>query len=144
MNCCFIAKRINLSVFKEKTILNSSSKAGEYFIKVLQFPANEVFAIALLDAQNRLIKTEIVSSGTINEAPVYPRELVKMVLYHNANSVILAHVHPGGSRQPSNADIDVTKKIIAVLKTINVSVIDHIIVAENSFTSFAERGLINL
>lgn len=69
-----LVRRISLSDFKEKTILNSSNKAGEYFVKELQFSANEVFVIALLDAQNRLIKTEIVSSGTINEAPVYPRE----------------------------------------------------------------------
>lgn len=138
-----LVKRISLSNYKEKTIINSSSKAGEYFVNELQFHKNEVFAIALLDAQNRLIKTEIVSTGTINEAPVYPREIVKAVINNNSNSVILAHIHPGGSRQPSNADIEVTKKVIAALKTINVSVIDHIIVAENSFTSFAERGLLN-
>ena len=70
-------------------------------------------------------------------------EIVKAIISNNANSVILAHVHPGGSLQPSGADIEVTKKIIAALKTINVSVIDHIIVAENSFTSFAEKGLLN-
>lgn len=138
-----LSKRISLSGYREKPVLNSSNKAGEYFVKELQFSINEVFAIALLDAQNRLIKTEIVSSGTINEAPVYPREIVKIVLQHNANSVILAHVHPGGSRQPSIADIEVTKKIVAALKTINVAAIDHIIVAENSFTSFAEKGLLN-
>lgn len=137
-----LAKKISLSGYKEKTMLNSSSKAGDYFVKELQFQKNEVFAIALLDAQNRLIKTETVSSGTINEAPVYPREIIKAVLDNNANSVILAHVHPGGSPQPSNADIDVTRKIITALKTINVSVVDHIIVADNGFTSFAERGLL--
>ena len=82
-----LAKRISLSNFKEKAVLNSSSKAGDYFVKELQFLKTEVFAIALLDAQNRLIKTEIVSSGTINEAPVYPREIVKTVLNNNANSV---------------------------------------------------------
>lgn len=81
-------------------------------------------------------KVEIISKP-------YLSLFVKIVLQHNANSVILAHVHPGGSRQPSSADIDVTKKISEALKTINVKVIDHIIVAENSFTSFAEMGLLN-
>lgn len=98
----------------------------------------------MLDSQNRLIKTEIVSYGTINEAHVYPREIIKSVLSNNANAVILAHVHPGGSQRPSNADLDVTRKIIAALKTINVAVIDHIIVAGNSFVSLAEKGLLNL
>lgn len=139
-----LVKRISLSDFKEKTVLNGSDKAGEYFVKQLQFFANEVFAIALLDSQNRLIKTEIVSYGTINEAHVYPREIIKSVLSNNANAVILAHVHPGGSQRPSNADLDVTRKIIAALKTINVAVIDHIIVAGNSFVSLAEKGLLNL
>ncbi|MCX7914093.1 MAG: DNA repair protein RadC [Thermodesulfovibrionales bacterium] len=138
-----LAKRISLSNFREKTVLNSSSKAGEYFVKELQFLKNEVFAITLLDAQNRLIKTETIFHGTLNEAPVYPREIVKLVLDNNANSVILGHNHPGGSQHPSSADIEVTKKITAALKTINVAIIDHIIVADNSFTSFAEKGLLN-
>ena len=133
-----LVRRISVSNYKEKAIIDSSSKAGEYFINELQFFENEVFAIALLDSQNRLIKTEIISFGTINEAPVYPRELVKVVIHNNAHSIILAHVHPGGSLQPSKPDIEVTKKIIEALKTINVSVIDHIIVAEKSFTSFEQ------
>lgn len=86
-----LSKRISLSSFKDKVILNSSSKAGDYFVKELQFLRNEVFVLASLDFQNRLIKTDTVSSGTVNEAPVYPREIVKAVLDNNANSVILAH-----------------------------------------------------
>ncbi len=139
-----MAKRISLSDYKEKTNLNCSSKAGEYFKKELQFLSYEVFKIALLDSQNRIIKTEIVSKGTINEAPVYPREIVKIVLNSNANSVILAHNHPGGSKSPSSADIEVTRKIVQALKTISVSVIDHIIIADNTFISFAENGLLNV
>lgn len=138
-----LTKRINLSGFKDKAVLNSSAKAGEYFVKELQFLKNEIFTVALLDAQNRLIKVETVSHGTINEAHIYPREIVKLVLDNNANAVILAHNHPGGSQQPSNSDLEVTKKITSALKTINVSVIDHIIVADDNFTSFAEKGLLN-
>lgn len=138
-----VAKRINASDFKERVILNSSIKAGEYFSKELQFFRNEVFALALLDSQNRLIKTEIVSEGTINEAHVYPREIVKTVLDNNSRSVILAHNHPGGSMQPSSADIDVTQKVELALNTISVSILDHIIVAEKGYMSFFEQGLLN-
>lgn len=138
-----LTKRISISEFKQKPIINSSTKAGEYFVKELQFLESEVFNIAFLDSQNRLIKAEIVSKGTINEAPVYPREVIKMVLYYNANSVIIAHNHPGGSLQPSAADLELTKKLTAALKNINVKLIDHIIVAENKYTSLAEKGLIN-
>lgn len=138
-----LVKRISTADYKNKTVLNSSAKAGEYFVKELQFHENEVFAIAMLDSQNRLIKTEIVSHGTINEAAVYPRSVVKAVLANNANSIIMAHNHPGGSRKASAADIDLTNKIAKALITINVSVVDHVIVAENQYISLAEQGLIN-
>jgi DNA repair protein RadC len=137
-----MVKRINVSAFKGKIILKSSSKAGEYFIKELQFLKNEVFLLTLFDSQNRLIKTEIVSRGSINESPVYPREIVKIVLDNNANSVILAHNHPGGSLQPSSADTEVTRLIKTALEAISIKVVDHIIVAEGKYTSFAEKGLI--
>lgn len=137
------SKRLNLSSYKEKTQISSSNKAGEYFLKKLSFMKNEVFAIAFLNSQNRLIKTEIVSHGTINEAPVYPREIIKLVLDNNANSVILAHNHPGGSQEPSKCDLDITRKIKHALETISVNVIDHIIVANDAFTSFAEKGLLH-
>lgn len=135
-------KRLSSSTYREKLPLNSSSIAGEFFVGEMQFLSNEAFIIALLNAQNRLISLETVSNGTINEAAVYPREIVKLVLSKNANSVILAHNHPSASLYPSNQDIEVTRKIIQALKTISVSVIDHIIVAENRFTSFAEKGLL--
>lgn len=138
-----LVKRISLADYKNKQILNSSSKVGEYLVKELQFLKNEVFTVSFLDSQCRLIKTDIVSSGTINEAAIYPRTVVKTVLDNSANSVILGHNHPGGSLKPSAADIEVTKKIVAALKTINVAVMDHIIVAENKYYSFAEQGLLN-
>jgi len=138
-----LTKRINVSDYKEKPILNSSSKSGEYFMKELQFEKNEVFAVALLDSQNRLIKTVRLFIGTINEAPVYPREIISLVLNYNANSIIIAHNHPGGTISPSQADIDVTNKVNSALKTISVKLIDHIIIAENRYTSLAEKGLLN-
>ena len=98
--------------------------------------------LALLNNQSKLISLETVSRGTINEASVYPREIVKTVLSMNAKSVIMAHNHPSASLDPSTQDIEVTKKISQALKTISVSVVDHIIVAENRYTSFAEQGLL--
>jgi len=135
-------KRLSFSTYKEKYTLNSSSTAGNFFVGELQFHSNEVFMVALLNSQNKLISLETASIGTINEAPVYPREIVKVVLNKNANSVILAHNHPGGSLKPSDADIEVTNRITQALKPISVNVIDHIIVADGGFTSFAEKGLL--
>lgn len=135
-------KRLSFSAYKEKHTLNSSNAAGNFFVGEMQFLSNEVFMVALLNSQNKLINLETAFNGTINEAPVYPREIVKMALNNNANAVILAHNHPAGSLQPSSADIEVTKRLTEALKTISVKVIDHIIVADKAFTSFAEKGLL--
>jgi len=103
-----------------------------------------VFYVLCLDSQNRVNYAALVHEGTINEAPVYPRLIVETALRHQANSVILAHNHPGGSLQPSKADIDVTKKIIAALEPISIKVMDHIIVAGDKYFSFAEKGLLGV
>jgi DNA repair protein RadC len=84
-----------------------------------------------------------VHKGTINEAPVYPRIIVETALRHKANSIILAHNHPGGSLKASGADIDVTRKICQAMKPISIHVADHIIVAGDRYVSFAEQGLMD-
>lgn len=137
-----LVKRINLSSFNEKETFNKPERAGEYFIKELQFYKNEVFMVALLNSQNRLIKTIIISKGTINSSAVYPREVVQLALKYGAKAVILAHNHPSGNLEPSQDDIDSTRKVKAALRTINTTVIDHIIVGENKYVSFAERRLL--
>lgn len=95
-----------------------------------------------LDLQNRVNYAALVQEGTITEAPVYPRLVVEAVLRHKASSVILAHNHPGGSMQPSRADIEVTGRIGSALEPISVKVVDHIIVAGDRYFSFKENGLL--
>lgn len=126
----------------ERPVLNSTTKAGEYSVSLLAGRNNEVFSVICLDSQNRVNYTDIINEGTINEAPVYPRLIVETALRHQANSVILAHNHPGGTLQPSNADIEITKKIIAAMDPISIKVMDHIIVAGDKYYSFAEKGLL--
>lgn len=125
----------------EKPLINSSVSAGEYAVSLFVGRTYEAFYVLCLDAQNRLNYSALVHEGTINEAPVYPRLIVETALRHQANAVILAHNHPGGSLKPSNADIDVTKKISAALSAISIKVVDHIIVAGDKYFSFAEKGL---
>jgi len=126
----------------DKPVLNSSSKAGEYAVSLFAGRNYEVFYVICLDAQNRVNYAALVHEGTINEAPVYPRLIVETALRHQANSVILAHNHPGGSLKPSSADIEVTKKIISALEAIAIGVVDHIIVAGNGYTSFKEKSIL--
>ena len=126
----------------DKPVLNSSSKAGEYVVSLFTGRIYEAFFVLCLDAQNRVNYAALVHEGTINEAPVYPRLIVEAALRHQANSVILAHNHPGGSLQPSIADIDVTKKIVTAIEALSIKVVDHIIAAGDKYYSFAEKGLL--
>jgi len=103
---------------------------------------HEVFVVLFLDSQCRLIACEEMFRGTLTQTSVYPREIVKAALHHNACSVILAHNHPSGVPEPSRADEFLTKTLKSALALIDVRVLDHVVVAVESTTSFAERGLI--
>ena len=95
-----------------------------------------------LNAQNDLIEFEPLFFGTLTQAAVYPRELARAALRHNAGAVILAHNHPSGKTEPSNADRTLTEQIKATLALVDCRVLDHLIVAGNKTLSFAERGLL--
>ncbi|MFV7761710.1 RadC family protein [Shewanella algae] len=99
----------------------------------------EVFAVMMLDSQHRLIEFNEMFFGTIDAASVYPREVVKAVLLCNAGAVIFAHNHPSGCAEPSTADRRITERLVAALATIDVPVLDHIVVGDEC-VSFAERG----
>lgn len=102
---------------------------------------HEVFYVLFLDAQLRLITAQEMFRGTVSQTSVYPREVVKSALAHNASAVILAHNHPSGFTEPSRADIGLTRTLKEALTLIDVRVLDHVIVAGNQSLSMAERGL---
>jgi len=89
-----------------------------------------------------VIKLEELFRGTIDGAAVYPREVVKRCLHHNAAAVILAHNHPSGVAEPSQADIAITNRLRLALQTIDVRVLDHLVIGNSMVVSFAERGLL--
>ena len=104
---------------------------------------HEIFAVVLLDAQNRVISDCELFRGTLTQTSVYPREVVKLALEHNAAAVLFAHNHPSGQSDPSQADIRLTETLKQALALVDVRVLDHFIVAGNATPlSFAERGLI--
>jgi DNA repair protein RadC len=102
----------------------------------------ESFVALFLDAQHRLITTEELFRGTLTQTSVYPREVVKSSLHHNAAAVIFAHNHPSGVAEPSKSDEQLTQALKQSLSLIDVRVLDHFIVAGAEVLSFAERGLI--
>ncbi|MES1988326.1 MAG: DNA repair protein RadC, partial [Pseudomonadota bacterium] len=125
-----------------KDILNSPKQVRDYLCLKLGNLTREVFFVLFLDAQNRVVTTEEMFSGTLTQTSVYPREVVKRALHHNAASVIFAHNHPSGIAQQSQADELITKQLKEALALVDVRVLDHFIVAGNTTLSFVERGLL--
>ncbi len=101
---------------------------------------HEVFGILMLDNRHRIIQFSEMFRGTINSASVYPREVVKEALAQNAAAVILVHNHPSGKPEPSQADRQITDRIKQALDTVEVRVLDHVVVGHDGTVSFAERG----
>ena len=102
----------------------------------------EVFMALFLDAQHRVIAPEEMFRGTLSQASVYPREVVKRALAHNAAAIIFAHNHPSGVAEPSRTDEILTQNLRSALALLEVRVLDHLVVAGNDIVSFAERGLL--
>ena len=120
----------------------TSPQASKDFVKLqLATYEHEVFACLFMDNKHRVITFDKLFRGTIDGASVYPREVVKACLSHNAAAVIFAHNHPSGISEPSLADKSITKRLNDALALIDVRVLDHLIVGEE-VTSFAERGLL--
>jgi DNA repair protein RadC len=105
-------------------------------------PHREHFLATWLDTQNRIICTDVLSSGTLNQTSVYPREVVRAALAANAASVIFAHNHPSGVAEPSRADEHLTNTLKEALAVVDVRVLDHIVVGDATCVSLAERGLV--
>ena len=102
----------------------------------------EAFAVFFLDAKLHLLQFEILFRGTLDSAAVYPREVVKRALAHNAGAVILAHNHPSGCAEPSTADKHLTQNLMAALALVDVRVLDHVVVGHGEPFSFCEQGLL--
>jgi len=109
----------------DKPILSSWTALMEYCRAEMQFEAKEQFRVLFLDKKNRLIEDEIMGKGTVDRAPVYPREVIKRALDLSATAIILAHNHPSGDPTPSQSDIDMTQKIINAGKTMGIVVHDQ-------------------
>ncbi len=136
-----IAQRSLMEQLVLKPAMNGSKEAAKFLLSKMRDYSKEVFACLLLDTRNQLIRYEELFTGSINGASVYPREVVKLVLKTNAATVIFAHNHPSGKNQPSEADKQITKRLKQALDLIDVRVLDHIIIGEDTF-SMAEHGLV--
>ena len=136
-----MAKRALNEDIKRTDALASPQAVRDYLRLTLSRLPHEVFVAVFLTAQNRVIEVEEVFRGTLTQTSVYPREIVKRALAHNAASIIFAHNHPSGEANPSHADRALTKTLAEALALVDVQVLDHFIVAPGASLSFAEQGM---
>jgi len=122
--------------------LTDAATTKHYLQQRLRPYHHEVFACLFLDNKHRMIAFDELFRGTIDGASVYPREVVKQALTHNAAAVIFAHNHPSGIAEPSQADQNITQRLKSALDLVDIRVLDHIIVGDGETVSFAETGLL--
>jgi DNA repair protein RadC len=126
---------------KEKKQVTCTTELLDFCRAVMGGKKDEEFCVIYLDVQNQIIEFETVQKGVVNQAVVYPRQVLESALKKKASAIILAHNHPSGHVRPSDADIRLTKTIQETAKVLDILVHDHIIIGENRFFSFREEGL---
>ena len=124
-----------------KKIYNARDVA-DYYRAHMRDLKKEVFKLILLDIKNKIMKDVTISEGSLTESLVHPREVLNEIVRESAASVIFLHNHPSGESKPSEKDLEITKRLVDACKIIGVKVLDHIIIGDGSFTSFAQEGLI--
>lgn len=142
---CAVAKELVRRFLEEELqqgdVLDSPRAVRDYLKLTLSQHEHEAFVVIFLDARNRVLLVEEMFRGTLTQASVYPREVVKAALKHNAASVILAHNHPSGVAEPSRSNQLLTDNLKQALSLVDVKVLDHFIIAGTQTASLAEQGL---
>lgn len=137
-----LARRALAQQLQARPVFESPAQVKDYLQLHLAGRPHEVFSVLFLDAQHRLLALEDLFRGTLTQTSVYPREVVKRALAHNAAAVMLAHNHPSGVAEPSRADEYLTQTLKSALALVDVRVLDHFVIGRGQVVSFAERGLL--
>ncbi|MEM9222163.1 MAG: DNA repair protein RadC [Pseudomonadota bacterium] len=137
-----VAQRLAKARVVERPVLGGTQAVIDYFRTTMGHLDVEEFRAVFLDNQNRLIADEAQGRGTVNHTPAYPREVARRALEHNATRVVLVHNHPSGDPTPSRQDFAMTEQMQLALKSIEVALLDHIIIGAQTETSFAALGAI--
>ncbi len=133
--------RVSREPVKRRTVISSWSALLGYVRVALANETREQFRVLFLDKKNQLIVDEVMNKGTVDHAPVYPREVMRRALELSSSSIILVHNHPSGDPTPSPADIDMTKQIVEAGRSLRISVHDHLVVGREGVASFKALGL---
>jgi DNA repair protein RadC len=136
-----LARRLLVRPLRDRCLLIASSQVQAYLRATLVGAPREQFRVLFLDKRNRLIADEKLSDGTVDHAPVYPREVVRRALELNASAMLLCHNHPTGDSTPSAADIEMTRQVVAAAKALGLQVHDHLVVGGQQVASLRTLGL---
>jgi DNA repair protein RadC len=137
-----VARRYLKHRMQEKQYLHSSQQVAEFLIHSMRDLQHEVFSVIFLDSSHAIIDTQVVARGTISANTVYPRELVKLALEHNAAAMVVAHNHPSGKLEPSPQDHQLTRTLYLACSFMNIRLLDHLIIGQSEKTySFADQGI---
>jgi DNA repair protein RadC len=127
----------------DKPVFQSSQEIFDYLYHSMRDLKNEVFKVIFLNSQNRIIDTSDLFEGTVNSAAVAPRKIVEQALAHNAAALVFAHNHPTGICEPSKSDKDITRDLVFAGGMVQIKILDHLIIGNNRYYSFAGEGLIS-
>jgi len=138
-----MGKRLLRETSSPKKKIHNAVDLVDYYGPNMRDLKKEIFKIILLDVKNKIIRDIDVSVGSLTESIVHPREVLKEIIKESAASVIFLHNHPSGESNPSKNDIDITERLAEACNLIGVKVLDHIILGDDNYTSFAQEGLLN-
>ena len=136
-----ITLRISRQAVAKRTVITSWSQLLDYVKIALAHEPREQFRVIFLDKKNQLIADEVMNHGTVDHAPVYPREIMRRALELSASAVIMVHNHPSGDPTPSSADIEMTRQIVEAGRALRISIHDHLVVGRDGVASFRALGL---
>ena len=135
-----LGKRVAIGDSKKRVVIHSSDDIANYMMPRLRYCDREHFYAILLNTKNHVIASPLISIGTLSESLVHPRELFKEAVNHSASSIILVHNHPSGDPSPSREDIMMTRRIIEGGRLLDIQILDHVIIGDNTYISLREQG----
>jgi DNA repair protein RadC len=137
-----VSRRFLREKMMSMPVCHSSREVFDYLYHSLRDAMKEKFKAIFLDAKNKILEERTFFEGTVDTSAVYPREILVAALRHNASALIFAHNHPSGDPEPSESDKEITKELVFASSMMQLKVLDHIIIGNNCYFSFADRGLI--
>ena len=135
-----LGKRVAIGDSKKRVVIRSSDDIANYMMPRLRYCDREHFYAILLNTKNHIIASPLISIGTLSESLVHPRELFKEAVNHSSSSIILVHNHPSGAPSPSREDIMMTRRIIEGGRLLDIQILDHVIIGDNTYISLREQG----